>query len=100
MAKDTLIRLLVESDVVDRYKQYCKGKGISISDDIRDYIISTLSKSKNSERGEKNPRGKSIFGKGIRFTNAGLIENPKTVEEIEYNRSMAAKIADQQKNSV
>jgi len=114
MVKDKLIRLLIEEEVADRYKQYCRNKGISVSDDLRTYILSVLEgkdsdpeenfsvsmqsakimkhfvekaeqKQKNSGEEEIDP--KTGFRRRVQFTSKGLILNPRTDAEKEYNRS-------------
>jgi hypothetical protein len=92
MVKDTLIRVLVDEDLAGRYKKYCKRRKVSVSDDLRTYILSVIDEADDlSPREEKNSGKEEIdpktgFRKNIQFNNKGFIKKPRTEAEAEYNR--------------
>jgi len=89
-----LIGIYIEKGIKGKYKSYCEAKGISVSDDIRTYILSVLeepveeeeilpAEEKNSGKEEIDPR--TGFRRSVQFAIDGAIEDPKTEAERRYN---------------
>lgn len=95
---DSFLRTRIDSEVLDRYKAYCKDKDVSVSDDLRSYIMSVIGftpAEKSCSALEETSGVEDIdpdtgFRKRVQFTPKGLILHPKTPAEKEYNRALIA----------